>query len=174
MTTHQTKSLTIATYYVVPVKPLDATGDGDKFQVCLYYTYDFDRRKWERVKWNEISTKFDSSYVCLIQIDRKPSDLKIDDGFAWKEGVQLLAAVAKTLEKTSSLPNLFLANNLTTSDSATEPAIDQVTGSRIASQVVLPVSRGTKRSVILVFSKLNSENEVVGLIPSSDPEIKNS
>ncbi|WP_343622338.1 hypothetical protein [Roseateles puraquae] len=93
-----------------------------------------------------------TDFVCLQSMAGVVPAVEPPDGRPL-DGIRLLAAVVKTLYENTSLPNVIPADS--------------------HQRVVLPVLPGTRRGVILVYERI-VDGQVVGLVASTDPEIKNS
>lgn len=136
--------LPMSTYTVIPYQ--EAGG----LLRCVYV--DAAGNPVQRNQLDSRAQGFSTDFVCLQGLPGVlPAGVPRD-----ATGVQdvcLLAAVVKTLDDTSGLPNVIQADRY--------------------QRLVLPVLPGTRRGVILVFQR-QSGNTTVGLIATSDPEIKNS
>lgn len=150
--------LKIMTYYVVPV--VSTSGENDEVQACWYSYYDYDNGKWKWIdkKPYELHTHFKSDFVRLVHSKEFPPTDVFPSEYKRGYSLEMLAAVARTKKGPCNLPNCFLASAL----------------GKGCVEMILPVARGTTRGVILVFTQTDREGNVKGIVPSSDPEIKNS
>ncbi|MBQ0960560.1 hypothetical protein KAK06_16520 [Ideonella sp. 4Y11] len=136
------------TYSVVPL----VTPDDAVMQRCAYFHVQ--AQKWQPVAPQDLASAYGSDFVCLEQ----PRARDVPDGVLgegrYDHEATLFAAVAKTLSSSKGLPNTFLASEL---------------GGR--PRVVMPVAPGSTRGVILLFVRHRGD-QVLGLVPTRDPEIK--
>ena len=95
---------------------------------------------------------FSVDFLCIQGVRPAPPAAALH-GLKTVEGAVLLAAVAKTLQATTLLPNTFMAD--------------------AEQRIVFPVMPQTTRGVILVFS-ITSPDGRVDLVARQDPEIKNT
>jgi hypothetical protein len=140
---------------VVPVK----TGSDD-VQSILYFENDPKSDQWAKVSSKNLNAKGKvHGQIQLTQPDVKEIILHTDLSYdKLDESVKLFAAVAKTLMgDEAGHDNLFSMKN---------------------KAMTIPVSKGTVRGLILVFTKVglggSLDGQIMQLIASPDPEIKNS
>jgi hypothetical protein len=144
----------IATYYVIPVAP----GEGST-QNLVYYEAVSGAPKWQKVSsknLNAIGQGKSASMIRLVQATAKQiseyTDLPSD---ILDPTANLYAGVARTLAQTDGLQSVYSLN--------TDGAL------------VIPVLADTTRGLILLFTKsLGPGTAITQLIPSTDPQIKNS
>lgn len=95
---------------------------------------------------------FKVDFLCIrAQHPTLPAAVRKDNGGV--DNLVLFAAVAKTLEDNAGMTNLILADE--------------------QQRVVIPAMPGTRRGVILIYKRVGDDG-AVGLIATTDPEIKNS
>ncbi|MGM9487351.1 hypothetical protein [Ideonella sp. YS5] len=134
----------MTTYYVIPLK-----GDTDAPPPVNYYTAD-----WVRVDDGVLDSspnKNRTDFVRLVQptFDQM-QDHKIDLDTV-DAGLTLFSGVAKTLNGSLGVPNLFEM-----SDGA----------------LVVPVARSSSRGLILIFARQN-DGVTVDLVATGDPILRN-
>lgn len=136
------------TYSVVPL----VTPDDAVMQRCAYFH--IQDQVWQPVAPQDLASAYGSDFVCLEQ----PRARDLPEGLLGPERYDheatLFAAVAKTLATSKGLPNTFLASELDGRP-----------------RVVMPVAPGSTRGVILLFVRQRG-GQVLGLVPTRDPEIK--
>lgn len=129
--------------------PLKGT-DPKRLERCHYYDY-----QWNRLKdpvLDSCTAGYQTDFVQIVQATMPALQSRGIDTSEVDPSLTLFAAVAKTLQGTMLMPNLLNA-----ADGA----------------VVVPVVDGTRRGLILVFSRTTA-GILSDLVATADPEIKNS
>ena len=147
--------LPMTTYWVIP-----ALGPGEAFR-CFYYSSDWTSLVTGPLECDTVA--YETDFVCIVAGALPPvAAPHLPTGFTAASNVDLVGAVAQTLGPLNYLQPYFGAQALP--GAGPSPLIG----------VVLSAIPNTDRGVILVFAAKDGFGNVLGLVASQDPEIKNS
>ncbi len=174
----------VAKYFVVPVKPLAPSAarpivpGAEKLQKCFYFQYrknDLGEYTYVEVGPDQMFAMPETGYVFLLQGNQLTDSLKRE--WVVDDAVVLFSAAARNLKLLAPgvhgelLPHTFVASRVAVQPSPVGAPAQRAP--RLLPSLMMPVAAGTRRGVTLVFARMSGD-EVVELVASADPEIRNS
>jgi hypothetical protein len=148
-------ALPMTNYWVVPA------WDANEAFHCCYYD-----NGWTRLVTGALDCKgptYAADFLSLVFCDSPPPGVPpLPAGYTVATNVDLVGAVARTLSPRNILQESYGTVQLAGTDGSPSAGL------------VLPVIAATHRGVILVFAVNDAFGNVLGLVASKDPEIKNS